>query len=269
MTVHRVKMCSCGHEESWHDKSGCKYGHGHAMGGCSCTKFSKRRRADGVKPNFVRSSMPTPIEQAIDDIIHGFTALKTALVVARSQPIVDASAARELSSPSARAAARSTSTTNGAIKLRAGERRMLEVLARHRPAKLTRAQLGTLAGLAAGGGTFSTYLSVLARHGLVEQPSELVALTSAGLKLAGGRGKPMTRAEILDVWRSKLRKGERAMLDAVLSEGELTRDELGDLANIETRGGTFGSYLSVLKRNDLVVTVGNKVRLGTALAEAS
>ncbi len=45
---------------------------------------------------------------------------------------------------------------------------MLEVLAHHYPMKVTRVQLGTLAGYTASGGTFGAYLSTLRRNGLVE-----------------------------------------------------------------------------------------------------
>lgn len=161
--------------------------------------------------------------------------------------------------------------TNGSVKLRAGERRILEVLARHHPTKLTRSQLGALTGIAGSGTTMGTYRGVLARHGLIDVAGELVGLTAAGLSTVGTtKRKPMTRAEIVAVWKSALRAGERNMLDAVLSSGgEITRDELGTIVDIDPHGTTFGTYLGVLKRNDLVLVQGAKVRLGTALAEAS
>jgi hypothetical protein len=52
--------------------------------------------------------------------------------------------------------------------LRAGERKMLAVLAQRYPMKFTRVQLGTLAGYTASGGTFGAYFSTLRRHGLVQ-----------------------------------------------------------------------------------------------------
>jgi hypothetical protein len=52
-----------------------------------------------------------------------------------------------------------------APQLRAGERRMLQALARHYPMKVTRAQLGTLAQFAPSGGAFSAYFGNLKRHG--------------------------------------------------------------------------------------------------------
>jgi hypothetical protein len=52
--------------------------------------------------------------------------------------------------------------------LRAGERKMLAVLACHRAFRITRAQLGTLADFAPSGGTFGAYLGTLRRNGLIE-----------------------------------------------------------------------------------------------------
>lgn len=159
--------------------------------------------------------------------------------------------------------------TNGAVHLRAGERRLLEVVARHHPVRLTRAQLATLAGFAASGGTYQTYLSVLRRAGYLEEDDGLVGAAAAGLATAGVQARrPMSRAEVLEQWRSALRKGERDMLDAVVKHREVTRERLGELTDIAPSGGTFGTYLSVLRRNELVVVDGPNVRLGKALAEA-
>ena len=58
--------------------------------------------------------------------------------------------------------------------LGAGERKMLEALALRHPDPLSKAQLGLLAGYAASGGTFRTYLPRLHRAGLVagdQQPT--------------------------------------------------------------------------------------------------
>jgi hypothetical protein len=46
MTIHKVKMCGCGHEASWHAENGtgpCTYGHDHPFKGCTCEGFGRRR----------------------------------------------------------------------------------------------------------------------------------------------------------------------------------------------------------------------------------
>lgn len=161
------------------------------------------------------------------------------------------------------------SSSASAVHLRAGERKLLHVAARHHPVRLTRAQLATLAGFAASGGTYQTYLSVLRRAGYVDEDAKLVGVTPTGRAAAGVTARhPMSRAEVLEQWRGALRAGERTMLDAVIQHGDLTRTRLGELAKLEPSAGTFGTYLSVLKRNGLVAVDGQKVRLGTALMEA-
>lgn len=156
------------------------------------------------------------------------------------------------------------------IVLRAGERRMLATLARRHPLRLTRAQLGTLSGLTPSGGTFNTYLSVLKRHGLVsEGPDGLLDITPAGFAHLGSDvpTAPTSPGEVLEMWRQALRAGERRMLDELVRAypGWLTRDELGARTGIVPTGGTFGTYLSVLRRNGLIEVDGDRVRASATL----
>jgi len=74
--------------------------------------------------------------------------------------------------------------TNG-VALRAGERKMLVTLARRTPLRVTRAQLGTLAGFTASGGMFGAYLGTLRRAGLVAETGGELTVTEAGLAVAG------------------------------------------------------------------------------------
>jgi hypothetical protein len=77
-----------------------------------------------------------------------------------------------------------TAPTNGAApagdrSLRAGKSKMLMVLAQHYPMHFTRAQLGTLAGYTASGGTFGAYFGALKRHGLIRDAGGEVQITRA------------------------------------------------------------------------------------------
>jgi hypothetical protein len=156
-----------------------------------------------------------------------------------------------------------------APNLRAGERRILEVLARSRPARRSRAQLGTLSGFTPSGGTFGTYWGVLKRHGLVEEGRDgLASITDAGLAAIGeaADAPPQTREEVIESWRRALRAGERAMLDALLAARDgLTREQLGEQTGFAASGGTFGTYLGVLRRNGLAEVDGDLVRPGEAI----
>ncbi|MDF9717624.1 DUF87 domain-containing protein [Nocardioides sp. ChNu-153] len=61
--------------------------------------------------------------------------------------------------------------------LREGARKMLDALLAAHPSAMTRDELGTAAGIATTGGTFSTYLSDLVRNGLAERRGPEVTAT--------------------------------------------------------------------------------------------
>lgn len=154
--------------------------------------------------------------------------------------------------------------------LRAGERKMLEVLARHFPMKVTRAQLGTLANYAASGGTFGTYLGTLKRHGFISEPTKgEVTITQAGLAYLGISAPPPPQSSeaFIAMWLEALRLGERKMLTALISAypDPLTRDELGRQVEMTPSGGTFGTYLGTLRRNGLIEVEGESVRASSIL----
>jgi hypothetical protein len=156
-----------------------------------------------------------------------------------------------------------------AVQLKAGERRMLQVLARAHPVKRSAAQLGTLSGFTPSGGTFRTYLGVLKRHQLVREAGDLLEVTTAGLALAGNVAleRPQNTEEVLAMWRGALKAGERAMLDALVKvyPDAMSRGALGAHSGFAASGGTFRTYLGVLVRNGLAETDGDEVRASSAL----
>lgn len=147
-------------------------------------------------------------------------------------------------------------------RVRAGARRMLEALARPPGVKLTRAQVGTLAGLTPSGGTFNTYLSDLRTAGLIEEDGDAMRITDAGLDAIGEvPPAPRTTDEVVAMWRSNLRAGARRMLDAVVEAwpDAISREELAERADLTANAGTFNTYLSTLRRNGLVDVDGDTV----------
>jgi uncharacterized protein len=171
--------------------------------------------------------------------------------------------------PARPSAAPARSQNGETPQLRAGERKMLQVLARHYPLKVTRAQLGTLAQFTPSGGTFSAYFGNLKRHALIAEASGEVQITQAGLDFLGTDvpPHPQTTAELLELWRGALRAGERRMLDELVAvyPGTLSRAELGERAGYTASGGTFGAYLGTLRRNGLIEVDGDVVQAGAAL----
>lgn len=279
-------MCPCGHELLHHDgaKGPCHYGKGNVFGGCGCLGYrSGRYREEQVPPQ----EMPTieaPLVRVVVETLREIDAMREALMSRRGKLVVALAAMGVhseidlvVSKPLARAPKlvrvepRPPATKpEGDAKLRAGERKILEVLARHHPVKLTRSRLGPLVGIKARGTTFTAYLGVLKRGGLVADDGGLVVLTSAGLARACvTKASPMTRAEIVSQWMSGLRAGERKILETVVEKGEIDRDDLGEIVDIDPAGTTLTAYLGVLKRNDLITVSGRRVALGEALARAS
>jgi len=160
---------------------------------------------------------------------------------------------------------------DGKVNLLAGERKMLEVLAQFHPGSRTKAQIGALAGYTPSGGTFGTYFSTLRRNELIEEDVlGNVRITEAGLNWFGNAlpEAPKTTEELHEMWRDKLLAGERKMFDILISRypDPISKEDLGQESGYESSGGTFGTYLSTLRRNMLAV-VDKKTDMVTA-AEA-
>lgn len=147
------------------------------------------------------------------------------------------------------------------VALRSGARRMVEALGRMAPLRLTVSQWAMVAQLSRKGGTWSTYLSNLRRAGFIDENSAGYTLTEAGFEFLGDRPEPITAIELQDHYRKLLRRGAAKMMDAVIDAypSALTREELGAAADLETSGGTFGTYLSDLSRNGLVIKDGDQI----------
>lgn len=157
----------------------------------------------------------------------------------------------------------------GDVQLKAGARRMLTSLAQLHPTPLTRTQLGTLADITPGSGTFSDYINSLKRAGLVVEDNKLVSLTADGeSEVAGelGSGAPSV-AELQTMWSRKFKAGARRMLDELVEvyPDGLTREELGERTGITKGSGTFSDYLNSLKRNTVAEERNGEVFAGEAL----
>lgn len=146
--------------------------------------------------------------------------------------------------------------------LRAGARRIVAELVRRAPATWTRPQLGALTRFSHRGGTFQTYLGELKRAGLVVEEHGAVAATQLAIEILGDDTEPpRTHADLMAMWREALRAGNYRMLEAVVEAGPdgITRDELAGVIEMTASGGTFGTYLGILRRNGLVIVHGDRV----------
>jgi len=156
-----------------------------------------------------------------------------------------------------------------ATQLLAGERRMLQAIAQRHPIRMTRSQVGTLAGFTPSGGTFKNYLGRLKKFGLIREERDDVEVTARGFAYLGDDvpKAPSTTAELQELWRSKLLRGEREILDLLIRRypDGMSREEIGQQAGFEASGGTFKNYLGTLKRNELAVERDGLVRASDTL----
>lgn len=148
---------------------------------------------------------------------------------------------------------------NGVDGLRSGAVRILRELACRYPLTLTRAQVGTLTGFTPSGGTFGTYIGDLRRRGYIEIRGQEVTVTEEGLEAAGEvPAAPATHDEVMALWRKNLRSGCYKLLEVIAEAGPdgISREDLALATEFTMSGGTFGTYLGQLRRNELVVVDG-------------
>jgi len=183
-------------------------------------------------------------------------------------------ALRQRIQKSQKVASAPSSPKNGesGVTLVAGERKMLEVLAQFHPGTRSKSQLGALSGYTPSGGTFGGYLSTLRKNGLIKEDHRGdLTVTEAGLDWFGGDRPvaPTTTDELIEMWRGKLVAGERKMLDVLIEAhpNPVTKEELGEKSGYTSSGGTFGGYLSTLRKNALAIVEGEEVTASDALFE--
>jgi hypothetical protein len=158
--------------------------------------------------------------------------------------------------------------TDDGTPLRKGERKMLTVLYQVFPTALTKAQLGTLAGYAVKGGSFDTYIGTLRRNNFISEHAGTIALNCEAIpeEYQPKETKPLTRDGVVEMWKGRLRKGERVMLDTLLANPKgLTREELGEKSGYTVEGGSFDTYVGNLTRNGLADKSGGVIKISETL----
>jgi len=137
-------------------------------------------------------------------------------------------------------------------RLKAGAMKMLGWLAGAHPQELTKQRIATLSGFSVKGGTFGAYISGLKKNGWIVGSNEF-AITEEGLENAEPMRMP-TGEELLSLWKTKFKRGAGEILQFLYESypNEVSRDEIGEVTGFEPSGGTFGAYLSVLRRNGLI-----------------
>jgi Helicase HerA, central domain len=138
------------------------------------------------------------------------------------------------------------------IKLKAGARQMLVVLAQSHPKIRSPRELQALIG--AAGRTTSDYLGILRRAGYIVERNGHVGITDAGQGAAGDVPlAPQTTAELVSMWKSKFKAGVGKILDVLVDKypTEIPREDLQAESGVSA-SRTFSDYIGVLRRAKLL-----------------
>lgn len=145
---------------------------------------------------------------------------------------------------------------NGEITgITGGCRRMLNTLVSHHPMKFSKSQLALFSKMKSSGGSFSTYMSRLRSYGFFIEEAGLIWASDEGIEYLGvSPSPPITSEEVVNMWRGLLTGGCKRMFDILVEiyPESISKDELGNQAEISRAGGSFSTYLSRLKSNDLI-----------------
>lgn len=230
----------------------------------------KATRVETIEKSVLKDSQIARIEKLLhrlDDIIHpvreALAAVRGALASGVLAPA--SSQARTLiretspKRPVTGATHRATVPRNGTAPS-GGLRRIMIALAQ-RPDGLTQRQIGVRAGLSSKGGTFSTYVSRARSNGWIEGGASrtggdnLVRITPAGIEALGNFEMLPTGELLYEYWLGKLGNSGAARILQTLHDvypNSLTKEEIGERAQISSAGGTFSTYLSRLRSLELI-----------------
>lgn len=167
------------------------------------------------------------------------------------------------------AASRPTSTGDSEVG-KGGLRRILIVLAQ-RPG-LTNAQIGLRAGLSSKSGSFGTYMSTARKNGWIIDEGERRLITDAGLQALGGYEPLPEGPALLQYWINELGNSGAARILSAVAEafpGSLTNEQIGERAQMSSSSGSFGTYMSTLRRLELVTSSRGMTRASEELFEAA
>jgi hypothetical protein len=256
VTLHRVKLCGCGHEQDHHviledgSRGACVPCRNHRLPDVDpCPRFHSRASANGGPP-------PAPAMSPFDvferRVLDALTELRGLVGFAQTVPA---------SRPAARQVPRMLqheggldspdlihhSPTNGHRALGRCERALLQVLAQRRERETSRAQLAVLSGYSSKSSGFDNALGSLRSRGLVEG----LRITSEGSTVATPEPLP-TGGALFQYWSSRLGKCERALLGQLRVRDTLSRDQLAAWSGYSEASSSFQNALGRLRTLELV-----------------
>lgn len=163
-------------------------------------------------------------------------------------------AARPVMTAPPRSHGEPTSTGNGEVG-KGGLRRIMIALAQ-RPG-LTNRQIGVRAGLSSKSGSFGTYMSSARKNGWIVDNGDQRSLTSEGLAALGEYEPLPTGNALLRHWLAEMGDGGASRILSALATvypEAMNNEEIGAAADISHTSGSFGTYMSRLRKLELIQT---------------
>lgn len=142
---------------------------------------------------------------------------------------------------------------------------MLKAAAMFYPNPITKARMGAIAGLSFTSGSFGTYLATLKRNNLISGSGNEFTITEEGINITGDV-EPLPD-NLVEMWCNIVKGGASRMLK-VLAErfpDSMTKEELGEAANVSSTSGSTGTYLATLKRNGLIKVHAGQIKAAEEL----
>lgn len=137
-----------------------------------------------------------------------------------------------------------------------GIKRMLTALAQSTSDNqmMNTKQLGLRAGMSSKSGTFSTYLATMRSNGWIDGDGSGMYITIEGRKAIGKVEALPEGRDLGRYWINFLGGGAGRMLEVLIEAHpkSLSKEELGERANLSPASGTFSTYLSKLRKLQVV-----------------
>ena len=150
-----------------------------------------------------------------------------------------------------------------------GASRML-IAAAMFPKGITKVRMGTIADMSPTSGSFGTYLSTLKREDLITVENGHVKVTAKGKEQAGAfKAYPKKWSDRVVFWCDLIggNSGAARILTylAACHPNYATKATVGAQVGMSHTSGSFGTYLSTLKRHDLITVSGGNLKAADEL----
>jgi uncharacterized protein len=164
-----------------------------------------------------------------------------------------------------RSTARVVTDDGAEVVLGRGHREILKALASRHPAPLTKVQMATLSGFSWKSGSFNTYVAYInVRKLIAKQGDKKWGITENGFAALGDDvpDAPRTRAELVDLWCSRLHGKAKDMLRVLAASPDgMTKEQLADAVGMSVTSGSFNTYLASINSNGLIVKQDGIIRI--------